>query len=133
MKRRTAAVVWPVVAILAVFALGFVMATGRRPEPAVVEVVTRAGPSAAASISLVMFGILGVFVLGTCGAVVVALGIRARQQTRRMEQAALLFGARQSQPSSRRQVRADSAPSVVVISGGQGVPRVEDLRNGYNG
>ena len=132
MKKRTAAIFWPVVAMGAVFVLGFVLAS-RRPDPVQVEVVTRSGPSAAASISLVLFGVLGVFVLAAIGVVVVALVIRARQQTVRMEQAALLFGARQPQqplPQRRPRVGAGDGPSVVIVSG-QGGPRVEDMRDEY--
>ena len=133
MKRKTAAIFWPIVALLLALALGFVLASSMRPRPATIEVITRSGPSAAASISLVLFGILGVFILGAVGAVVVALVIRAQRHTRQMEQAALLFGARQSQPASRPrpQVEPGDGPSIVVI-GGQGTPRVEDLRNGRN-
>ena len=135
MKRKTAAIFWPIVAMLAVFALEFVLAVSMRPKPATVEVVTRSGPSAAASISLVLFGILGVFVLGAIAAVVVVLVIRARRHAQRMEQAALLFGARQPQPQQQRRPRvgAGDGPSVVIVSGQGGGPRVEDMRNGYNG
>ena len=134
MKRKTAAIVWPAVALLLALALGFVLAASRRPDPVQVEVVTRSGPSAAATLSLALFGVLGFFALAAVGTVVVALVvIRARQHTQRMEQAALLFGARQPQPASRPrpQVGSGDGPSIVVI-GGQGTPRVEDLRNGRN-
>ena len=132
MKRKTAAIFWPIVALLLALALGFVLASSMRPEPARVEVITRSGPSAAASISMVLFGVLGLFILGAIVTVVVALVIRAQRHTRQMEQTALLFGARQPQPTPQRrpQVGSGDAPSVVVISGGQG-PRVEDMRNGY--
>jgi len=104
-----------------------------RPKPARVEVGTRSGPSAAATLSLVLFGTLGLFALGAILAGVAVVVIRARQHTQRMEQAALLFGARQPQPASRPrpQVGSGDGPSIVVI-GGQGTPRVEDLRNGRN-
>ena len=133
MKRKTAAIFWPIVALLLALALGFVLASSMRPRPATIEVITRSGPSAAASISLVLFGVLGLFILGAIGAVVVAVVIRARQHTRQMEQIALLFGARQPQPAPRPrpQVGPGDGPSVVVI-GGLGTPRVEDLRNGRN-
>ena len=131
MKRKTAAILWPAVAMATMFVLGLVVATSRRPDPVQVEVVTR-GPSAAASISLVLFGTLGVMVLMAVGAVAVAVVIRARQQTARMEQAALLFGVRQPQPTPARrpQVQSGDGPSIVIVSGGQGgnVPCVEDLR-----
>ena len=134
MKRKTAAIVWPVVAMATMFVLGLVVATSRRPDPVQVEVVTR-GPSAAASISLVLFGTLGVMVLMAVGAVAAVVVIRARQHTQRMEQAALLFGARQPQqptPQRRPRVGAGDGPSVVIVSGQSG-GRVEDMRNGYNG
>ena len=129
MKRKTAAILWPVVALATMFVLGLVVATSRRPDPVQVEVVTR-GPSAAASISLVLFGTLGVMVLMAIGAVVVALVIRAQRHTRQMEQTALLFGARQPQPVPQRRAQVQSGqPSVVIVAGGgQGVPGVEDLR-----
>ena len=135
MKKRTAAIFWPIVAMGAVFVLGFVVAASRRPDPVQVEVVTRSGPSAAATLSLVLFGTLGVMVLMAVGAVAVALVIRARQQTQRMEQTALLFGVQKPQPTPQRrpQVQSGDGPSIVIVSGGQGTPRVEDFRNGYNG
>jgi len=135
MKRKTAAIVWPAVALLLALALGFVLAASRRPDPVQVEVVTRSGPSAAATLSLALFGVLGFFALAAVGTVVVALVIRARQHTQRMEQAALLFGVRQPQPTPQRRQRvgAGDGPSIVIVSGGQGGPRVEDMRNGYNG
>ena len=135
MKKRTAAIFWPIVAMVTVFLLGFVVAASRRPDPVQVEVVTRSGPSAAASISLVLFGTLGVMVLMAVGAVAAVVVIRARQHTQRMEQAALLFGARQPQqptPQRRPRVGAGDGPSVVIVSGQSG-GRVEDMRNGYNG
>jgi len=136
MKRKTAAILWPIVAMGAVFALGFVLALSMRPKPARVEVVTRSGPSAAATLSLVLFGTLGLFALGVILAVVAVVVIRARQHTMQMEKAALLFGARQPQqpPQRRPRVGAGDGPSVVIVSGqGGGRPRVEDMRNGYNG
>jgi len=74
-KRKTAAILWPVVALATMFVLGLVVATSRRPDPVQVEVVTR-GPSAAATLSLVLFGTLGVMVLMAVGAVAVALSHR---------------------------------------------------------
>jgi len=135
MKRKTAAIFWPIVAMLAIFALGFVVAVSMRPKPATVEVVTRSGPSAAASISLVLFGTLAVFILAAVVAVVVAVVIRARQHTMQMEKAALLFGAQQPRPTPQRrpQVGSGEGVSVVIVGGQSGVPRVEDMRNGYNG
>ena len=135
MKRKTVAILWPVVAMAAVFVLGFVLASSRRPDPVQVEVVTRSGPSAAATLSLVLFGVLGLIVLGVASAVAVALVIRSRQQTQRMEQTALLFGVQKPQPTPQRrpQVQSGDGPSIVIVSGGQGTPRVEDFRNGYNG
>ena len=136
MKRKTAAILWPVVALATMFLLGLVVATSRRPDPGQVEVVTR-GPSAAASISLVLFGTLGLMVLMAVGAVAVALVIRARQHTMQMEKAALLFGVQKPQPQQpqrRPQVQSGEGVSVVIVGGqGGGVPRVEDFRNGYNG
>lgn len=130
MKRKTAAIFWPFIALLLALALGFVAALSMRPRPAVVEVVTR-GPSAAASISLALFGTLGLFVLGAVGTGVIMLALRARQHTRQMEKAALLFGARQPQPTPQRRPRVGDAPSVVIVAGGQGGPQVEDMRDGY--
>ena len=125
--------IWPIIAMLAVFGMGFVLAFSMRQDPTRVEVVTRAGPSAAASISLVMFGILAVMILGAILAVVAGLVIRARRQAQRLEQMALLFGARQPQPQPRqRRMGPGDGPSVVIISGGrQGAPLVEDMRDGY--
>ena len=132
MKRKTAAIVWPVVALVTMFVLGLVVAS-RRPDPVQVEVVTRSGPSAAATLSLVLFGTLGVIVLGVAGAVVVAVVIRARTHAMQMEKAALLFGAKQPQPTPQRRARVGpgDGPSVVIVSG-QGGGQVEDLRNGRN-
>ena len=133
MKKRTAAIFWPIVAMLAVFLLGVVVAS-RRPDPVQVEVVTRSGPSAAATLSLVLFGTLGVMVLMAVGAVAVALVIWARQHTMQMEKAALLFGVQKPQPTPQRRPQVQSGEGVsVVIVGGQGgsVPRVEDMRDGY--
>ena len=134
MKKRTAAIFWPIVAMVTVFLLGFVVAASRRPDPVQVEVVTRSGPSAAASISLVLFGTLGVMVLMAVGAVAAVVVIRARQHAMQMEKAALLFGAKQPQPTPRARPRvgAGDGPSVVIVSGQSG-GRVEDMRNGYNG
>ena len=132
MKRKTAAIFWPIVALLLALALGFVLASSMRPRPATIEVITRSGSSAAASISIVLFGVLGFFILAAVGAVVVVVVIRARQHTMQMEKAALLFGARQPQPAQRRpQVGAGDGPSIVIIGGQSGVPRVEDMRDGY--
>lgn len=132
MKRKTAAIFWPIVALLLAGSLGFVLAASRR-QPTTVEVITRSGPSAAATLSLAFFGILGIFALCAVGVVIVAVVMRAQRHTRQMEQAALLFGARQPQPTPQRrpQVGSGDSPSIVVISGGQGTPRVEDMRNGY--
>ena len=133
MKRKTAAIVWPIVAMFAVFLLGVVVATSRRPDPVQVEVVTR-GPSAAATLSLVLFGTLGMIVLCVILAGVAALVIRARQHAMQMEKAALLFGVQKPQPTPQRRPQVQSGEGVsVVIVGGQGTPRVEDFRNGYNG
>ena len=132
MKRKTAAIFSPIVALLLAVALGFVAAHSMRPKPAMIEVVTRSGPSAAASISLVLFGTLAVFILATVGAVVVALVVRARQPTMQMEKAALLFGVQKPQPAQRRtQVGAGDGPSIVIIGGQSGAPRVGDMRDGY--
>ena len=131
MKKRTAAIFWPIVALATMFVLGLVVATSRRPDPVTVEVVTR-GPSAAASISLVLFGTLGVMVLMAVGAVIVALVVRARTQAQRMEQTALLFGVQKPQPVPQRraQVQSGEGPSIVIVSGQAG-GRVEDMRDGY--
>ena len=132
MKRRTATIFWPFMALLLALALGFVLASSMRPTPARVEVITRSGSSAAASISIVLFGVLGFFILAAVGAVVVVVVIRARQHTMQMEKAALLFGVQKPQPAQRRpQVGAGDGPSIVIIGGQSGVPRVEDMRDGY--
>ena len=132
MKRKTAAILWPAVAMATMFVRGLVVATSRRPDPVQVEVVTRSGPSAAATLSLVLFCTLGVMVLMAVGAVAVALVIRARQHAMQMEKAALLFGVQKPQPTPTRrpQVQSGDGPSIVIVSSGQGgnVPRVEDLR-----
>jgi len=133
MKRKTAAIFWPFMALLLAAALGFVAAASRRPDPVQVEVVTRSGPSAAAMLSLVLFGTLGLMVLCAIGAVVVALVIRARTHAMQMEKAALLFGAKQPQPTPQRRPRVgagDGGPMVVIV-GGQDGGRVEDMRDGY--
>ena len=131
MKRKTAAILWPAVAMATMFVLGLVVAS-RRPDPVQVEVVTR-GPSAAATLSLVLFGTLGLMVLMAVGAVAVALVIRSRQHAMQMEKAALLFGAKQPQPTPQRRPRVgagDGGPMVVIV-GGQDGGRVEDMRDGY--
>ena len=131
MKRKTAAIVWPVVALATMFVLGLVVATSRRPDPVQVEVVTR-GPSAAATLSLVLFGTLGLMVLMAVGAVAVALVIRTRTHAMQMEKAALLFGAKQpQQPQRRPRVgTGDNGPAVIVVNG-RGTGRMEDFRDGY--
>ena len=132
MKRKTAAILWPAVAMATMFVLGFVVATSRRPDPVQVEVVTRSGPSAAATLCWALFGTLGLIVLGVIGAVVVALVIRSRQHAMQMEKAALLFGAKQPQPQQRRPRvgTGDNGPAVIVVNG-RGTGRMEDFRDGY--
>ena len=131
MKRKTAAIFWPFLALLLALALGFVLASSMRPKPARVEVIARSGPSAAASISLVLFGTLAIFILAAVGAVVVMAVIRARTHAMQMEKATLLFGAKQAQstiPQRRPRVGSGDGPSVVIVSGQGGGPRVEDMR-----
>jgi len=124
MKKST----WPVVAIFAIFALGFMSALAVR-RPAAVEVNT--GPSAATSIVLFLLVVLGVMIVLVVAAVVVWQVLRAREQTRRMQQTALLFDAKNtpSTPRARPAVRSGEGGTVIMIGGG-GQPRVEDWRNG---
>jgi predicted PurR-regulated permease PerM len=122
--------IWPVVAVTAIFALGFVSALAMRPRSATVEIVSR-GPSAATTIILFLLAVLGVLVGLVVAAVVVWQVLRTREQTRRMEQTALLFGAKStpSTPRPRPAVRPGSdGGTVIMIGGGGGQPRVEDLR-----
>ena len=120
---------WPIVAILAIFALGFMSALAVR-RPATVEIVNR-GPSAATSIVLFLLVVLAVMVGLGVAAVVVWQALKAREQTRRMEQTALLFGAKNT-PSTprpaRRAVQPGSDGGTVIMIGGGGQPRVEDMR-----
>jgi len=119
--------IWPIVAILAVFALGFVSALAMRPRAAVVEVHT--GPSAATSIVGFLLVVLGVMVVVPVGGFLVVTAIRAYQQTKRMEQAALLFGAKNTPtPRPRPAVRSGTEGGTVIMIGGGGQPRVEDMR-----
>ena len=124
MKKST----WPVVAAVAIFALGFMSAVAVR-RPATVEVHT--GPSAATSIIVFLLAVLGLMVGLGVAAFLVWQAIRAREQTRRMEQAALLFGAKNT-PSAARParpaVRPGSDGGTVIMIGGGGQPRVEDMR-----
>ena len=120
MKRS----IWPIVAVVAVFGLGFVSALAVR-RPATVEVHT--GPSAATSIIVFLLVVLGVMVSLAVAAFLVWQAIRAREQTRRLEQVALLFGAK-STPArpARPAVRGSEGGTVIMIGSGQ--PRVEDMR-----
>lgn len=122
MKKAT----WPIVAMIAVFGLGFVSAVAVR-RPATVEVHT--GPSAATSIIVFLLVVLGVMVGLVVAAVVAWQVLRAREQTRRMEQTALLFGAKStpSSPRARPAVRGSDGGTVIMIGGG-GHPYVEDMR-----
>lgn len=116
---------WAIVAIFAVFALGFVSALAVR-RPATVEVHT--GPSAAMSIIVFLLAVLGLIAGLAVIAVVAWQVIRAREQTRRLEQAALLFGARNT-PSAPRPARPAIQPGdrTVIVVGGQ-PPYLEDMR-----
>ena len=120
---------WPIIAVVAIFGLGFMSAIAMRPRPATVEIVNR-GPSAAMSIILFLLAVLGLMVGLGVAAFLVWQAIRAREQTRRMEQAALLFGAKNT-PSAARParpaVRGSDGGTVIMIGGG-GQPRVEDMR-----
>ena len=122
MKRS----IWPIVAVAAVFGLGFVSAVAMR-RPATVEVVNR-GPSAATSIIVFLLVVLGVMVSLAVVTFLVWQLLRASEQTRRMEQTALLFGAKStpSTPRARPAVRGTDGGTVIMIGGGQ--PRVEDMR-----
>lgn len=125
MKLKKA--LWPIVAIFAVFALGFVTALAMYPRPVAVEV--RTGPSAATSITIFLLVVLGVMAGLAVSAFLTWQALKAYQQTKRLKQVALLFGAK-SAPSTPRRPRAVGAGSdgrtVVVI--GNSTPYVEDLR-----
>jgi len=54
--------------------------------------------------------------------------IRAREQTRQMEQAALFFGTKSTPRPSRPAVRPGSEGGTVIMIGGSAQPRVEDIR-----
>ena len=120
MKKST----WPVVAVVAIFALGFVSAVAVR-GPATAEVHT--GLSAATSIIVFLLVVLAVLVGLGVAALVTWQVIRAREQTRRMEQAALFFGAKSTPRPARSAVRGSESGTVIMIGGG-GQPRVEDMR-----
>jgi len=119
---------WPIVAIFAVFALGFVTALAMRPRPVAVEV--RTGPSAATSITIFLLVVLGVMAGLAVSAFLTWQALRAYQQTKRLKQVALLFGAKSAPSTPRRPRPAVGAGSdgrtVVVI--GNSTPYVEDLR-----
>jgi len=116
---------WPIVAMVAIFALGFLAAVAMR-RPVAVEVHT--GPSAATSIILFLLVVLGVLVGLAVAVVVVWQVLRAHEQTRRMQQAALLFGAKNTPARpARPAVRGSEGGTVIMIGGGE-QPRVEDLR-----
>ena len=125
MKKST----WAVVAVVAIFALGFMSALVMRPRSATVEIVNRS-PSAATSIIVFLLAVLGAMVVLPVVAFLVWQAIRAREQTRRMEQAALLFGAKStpSTPRARPAVRSGTEGGTVIMIGGGGQPRVEDMR-----
>ena len=123
MKKST----WAIVAVAAVFGLGFMSAVAMR-RPTAVEVHT--GPSAATSIIVFLLAVLGAIVVLAVVAFLVWQAIRAREQTRQMEQTALLFGAKNtpSTPRARPAVRPGDDGRTVIMIGGGGQPRVEDLR-----
>jgi len=125
MKKST----WAVVAVVAIFALGFMSALVMRPRSATVEIVNRS-PSAATSIIVFLLAVLGAMVVLPVVAFLVWQAIRAREQTRRMEQTALLFGAKNTPARpARPAVRpGDDGRTVIMIGGGGGQPRVEDMR-----
>lgn len=118
--------IWPIVAMMAVFGLGFLAAVAMRPRPATVEIVSR-GPSAATTIILFLLVVLGVMVSLGVAAFVAWRVLREREQTRRMGQAALFFGTKSTPRPSRPAVRPGSEGTVIMI-GGSAQPRVEDLR-----
>lgn len=118
---------WPIVAMAAIFGLGFVSALAVRPRPAMVEVHT--GPSAATSIVVFLLAVLGLMVVAPVAGFLVVTAIRAYQATKRMEQTALLFGAKNTPRPSRPAGRPGSdGGTVIMISGGGQTPHVEDMR-----
>ena len=107
MKRKTAAWFWPLLAIVAVFGLGFVVAMSMvaRPRPVVVEVAQRAGPSAATTIiTFLVLVILGL-ILAMAGGVFMVTWNKRRRRRAELEDAqaqayayALLQGAKPPAP-----------------------------------
>jgi 4-hydroxybenzoate polyprenyltransferase len=125
MKKK---LLWPTVAIFAVFALGFVSALAAVRRPTAVEVM-HTGPSAATSIIVFLFAVLGLMVGLGVAALVTWQVLRTREQTRRMKQAALLFGAKNTPtPRPRPAVHPGNDGGTVIMIGGGGQPYVEDMR-----
>ena len=105
---------------VAVFAIGFLVAVAifGRARPA----ITQRGPSAAGTIIAVLAIIIGLAVILAAVAAGVILASRTHRDQLRMEQAALLFGAKQ-QPSAPRPQRRPQIPgngNVIIVSGERG-------------
>jgi len=131
MKRKTAAWFWPLLAIVAVFGLGFVMALSvvARPRPVVVEVAPKAGPSAAMTIiTFLVLVILGL-ILAVAGGVFAMTWNKRRRRQAELEDAlaqaqayALLQGAKPPAPRGgglSPLSQAGSGP-VIVVGGSPG-------------
>ena len=131
MKRKTAAWFWPLLAIVAVFGLGFVVAMSMvaRPRPVVVEVTQKAGPSAAMTIiTFLVLVILGL-ILAVAGGVFVMTWNKRRRRQAELEDAmyqaqayALLQGAKPPAPRGgglSPYTQQGSGP-VIVVGGSPG-------------
>ena len=131
MKRKTAAWFWPLLAIVAVFGLGFVVAMSMvaRPRPVVVEVTQKAGPSAAMTIiTFLVLVILGL-ILAVAGGVFVMTWNKRRRRQAELEDAmyqaqayALLQGAKPPAPTGgglSPYAQQGSGP-VIVVGGSPG-------------
>ena len=149
MKRKTAAWFWPLLAIVAVFGLGFVVALSiaTRPRPVVVEVTQRAGPSAATTIiTFLVLVILGL-ILAVAGGVFMMTWNKRRRRQAEMEDAlaqaqayALLQGAKPPAPRGgglSPYAQPNSGPVIVVGSPGPQYPaqaiNLEDLARAAQG
>jgi len=133
MKR----LIWPIVALLAIFALGAVVAlavTGHAQQQAVIR--TQAATSAATSIIAFLLAVILALVLAVTGAVVGRQWWKRHQRRERMREAltqaqvyALLQGARLPAPR-RPSMPAQAGGNVIVLPGGgqRPQPTLDDFR-----